>query len=74
MKDLSKKELSRRKLIQKAINDYFGYAVSNSFNDHLFKAIKDRHFRDLDTSEILHARHIADNLKDGDYTEALLWA
>lgn len=73
MRDLGKKELDRRKLIQKTINDYFGAPVSDNFNNRLFKAMKDRHFRDLETSEILHARHIAENLKDTDYMEALLW-
>lgn len=74
MKDLSKKELDRRKLIQKAISDYFGGPINERVYGRILKAIVSRNFNGLETDEILHARHIADNVKDESYMEALLWA
>lgn len=72
MKDLSKKELDRRKLIQKAINDYFGGQINERVYSRILKAIVSRNFNGLESDEILHARHIADNVKDESYMEALL--
>ncbi len=74
VKPLSSKELERRKLIRKAVNDYFGAPINPVMDDKIYSAILKRNFSKLNGYEVLHAKHIADNIKDADYTEALLWA
>lgn len=69
MKELSEKELRRRKLIPLVVMDYFG--GTKNANPQIVKALIKRDLSILDEWDIADAHQIQENLEDKVYIESI---
>lgn len=71
MKQLSQKTLEKRKLILRAVEDYFGEKLDERFLTRMTNAILRSQIGRLDPNEGFHAKIVKQNLSDKDYRIAL---
>ena len=72
MRQISPKNLERKKLIHAAVDDYYGDGANEKEKDEMGKRIITRSFIKLDEIERLDALHIMANLSDKEYRQTLL--